>query len=318
MPVAAETRVRTLLGESLVDRVSEWTERLSNTDGQRTSVERLYAGDHWHVAKSALRVAPVGIRVRLWICSAGYGLLSPQSSVRSYGATFAPQHPDSVVPDGSQFRASDWWDALTKWTLTGTDHRSISGLAEEAKLNGDFLLVALSQSYLRAVGDDLSAASHLLGERLGILSAGTKASTSAMGAAGDATVTDRFLPAGARLRTLVGGAMQSLNVRVARQLIESADKWFNEPQQLRNLLSNWIETTPELARYDRDRSSDAAVKDFIRRELSADPRNTHTRLLRALRLSGRACEQSRFRDLFQSVSTAHESESSVREERRLS
>ncbi len=139
-----------------------------------------------------------------------------------------------------------------------------------------------------------------------------------MGAPGDATLTDRFLPAGARLRTLVGGAMQSLNVRVARQLIGSADRWLNEPQQLRNLLNGWIATTPELVRYDRDRSSDAAVKDFIRHELTADPRTTHTRLLRTLRLSGRACEQSRFRDLFQSVSTAHESESFVREERRPS
>ncbi len=161
LPVAADARVRTLLGESLVDRVSEWTERLNDPGGQRTSVERLYAGDHWHVAKSARGVAPVGIRVRLWICSAGYGLLSPQSSVRSYGATFAPEHPDSVVPRGSQFRASDWWDALTKWSPSGTDHRSISGLADEAKSNGDFVLVAMSQSYLRAVGCDISVASSL-------------------------------------------------------------------------------------------------------------------------------------------------------------
>ena len=37
------------------------------------------------------------LRARIWICSAGYGLISPQSEISSYSATFSPYERDSVT-----------------------------------------------------------------------------------------------------------------------------------------------------------------------------------------------------------------------------
>ena len=44
--------------------------------------------------------------------------------------------------------------------------------------------------------------------------------------------------------------------------------------------------------------ADQEVRAFVRDRLADDPQATHTRLLRELRDSGRACEQQRFAGLF--------------------
>jgi hypothetical protein len=44
---------------------------------------------------------------------------------------------------------------------------------------------------------------------------------------------------------------------------------------------------------------------FVKSALKASPRLTHTPALRMWRESGRACEQKRFRRLFQEVASSH-------------
>jgi hypothetical protein len=47
--------------------------------------------------------------------------------------------------------------------------------------------------------------------------------------------------------------------------------------------------------------SDEEVRGFVRKRLGEAPESRHTRLLRELRDSGRACEQGRFKQLFMQV-----------------
>jgi hypothetical protein len=106
------------------------------------------------------------------------------------------------------------------------------------------------------------------------------------------------------MKAMVGGAMQSLNVRLARHAVRVADQWAAEPRKLHTLFTHWAAESPPIESYDRARSNDTTLRDFIRVSLDEDPTITHTNLLRALRLSGRACEQSRFRALFRDVRDA--------------
>lgn len=58
-------------------------------------------------------------------------------------------------------------------------------------------------------------------------------------------------------------------------------------------------------RTDRRRLTDEEVRLFIRERRTAEPSARHTRLLKQLRESGAACEQSRFRALFLEETRRH-------------
>ncbi|MEX2156705.1 MAG: hypothetical protein WD773_07675 [Gemmatimonadales bacterium] len=58
---------------------------------------------------------------------------------------------------------------------------------------------------------------------------------------------------------------------------------------------------PPAPKYDHTPMSDDEVRHYISGKLDQAPSSKHTSLLRQLRDSGRACEQSRFRRLFEEV-----------------
>jgi hypothetical protein len=119
----------------------------------------LYSGDHWSIVRSITAGSPGGQSVRVWVCSAGYGLITPDSPLAPYEATFTPGQPDSVLQNGDQARESlpEWWAALGTWEgPPSAPCRSIAGIAESHP--DDFLLVALSEGYLKAVAADLARA----------------------------------------------------------------------------------------------------------------------------------------------------------------
>ena len=107
-----------------------------------------------------------------------------------------------------------------------------------------------------------------------------------------------LLPSDARLQSKVGGALASLNIGVARHLIDNTTPGEWSQKKLRALLAAWLENQPERVRYDREPMSDEDVRREIRRALKSDPGARPTPLLRELRDSGRACEHSRFVRLF--------------------
>jgi hypothetical protein len=73
------------------------------------------------------------------------------------------------------------------------------------------------------------------------------------------------------------------------------------PAALRAELGRALEGGGAVTTSERKRTTDDEVLEFIRRALAENPKSGHTKLLRALRADGRACEQSRFRRLFREV-----------------
>lgn len=290
--VSPELRVGSLLAGPLESRVQVWTAALESSRAEAVAAEYLYAGDHWRVVRTLGAAAPLGIEVETWVCSAGYGLCHLSTPMRPYAATFASTHPDSVAPRQMEYTTSEWWQCLAKWrpgALRGP--RTVAELA--ATSPNDFVLVAISGTYATALSADLEKAARFVGDvgRLAVISVGSRPTP----------LRRHFVPAAARLKVALGGAMQSLNARIARRAIEKASDWYPSRDLLARLLQSWVDGAPAIETHDRQKLDDDAVRTCIRLSLEENPRLAHTQLLRALRDSGRACEQARFAALFREV-----------------
>jgi hypothetical protein len=262
------------------------------------SAAELYGGDHWNVVRSlADGRTGNGESIRVWVCSAGIGLASLAAVVPPYAATFIPGDADSVArrAEAAQAREEnrEWWALLAQWE--GPEPGAPRTLAELVRrVAPSAVVVTASEAYLDALADDLRQTIRGLDdpERLSILSAGSRDLEG---------LTAHLLPCDARLRPLVGGALTSLNVRVARAALL---EWRRGPatrSQLRLLLERRLAGRLPAAAHRRDRVNGEEVQAFIRATLEQDPGARPTPLLRRLRDGGRACEHARFTALFRQV-----------------
>lgn len=266
-------------------RVGEWLERLKGSAAPVACALDLYAGEHWSVVRSLPKVAAER-PVHLWILSAGYGLISGEALIHSYAATFAPGHPDSVVPNGAR---ADWWRALSEWS--GPEPGSPRSLAQLARQDpGGTILVALSPPYLDACSVDLAeaAASLDIHERLSVI---------CVGAVNGTKLKDLMLPGDARLQHELGGSRQALNVRILAHLLREHLGPMTRIE-LAATIDGVLSLQPNVVEYDRKRCPDAEVANYIRNRLKIEHSISHSRLLRDFRDDGFACEQSRFAELF--------------------
>jgi len=282
-------RIRNVESASVEDRVKRWIKALERSHGRALAAEDMYQGGHWSIVRS--------LSVDTWVCSAGYGFIPRSAEIRSYGATFSAGHPDSVV-DGAQSSesassaAQTWWSKLAEWAGPGTGRpRSIRALAEaepEAPM-----LIAVSVEYLQAIRRDVIMARDQLTDpdRLIIISAGAEE---------DSELSANLLPGDSRLQSWLGGPLGSLNAGLAKKILDSG--WELSASGLRGRLADTLEGLEYPQRPQRTRCTDEEIRAFVRNEFDSGRRWSYTRLLRRLRDSGLACEQSRFRRLYRSVS----------------
>jgi len=275
-----------------------WCERLAASRAEPIPARQLYSGDHWSIARSMENVSTAhGATVRLWIASAGYGLISMDSPLKPYSATFSSDHPDSIgKKTTSDDRASIyqlWWASMSR---TDTVHSSGPRTIEEIAANcpNAPLLVIASENYLLALEKDLQAALSQLNDSdlLSIFSAGCKSLNG---------LADHLVPYDARMQHAVGGALRSLNMRVALMALSNCRHSPPTYSALRRKLAHLMRAQPELTKFQRHPMTDADVRRYIRRELNKDSAACHTPLLRKLRDNGQACEQKRFARLFREV-----------------
>ena len=275
-------RLRHVKATRASTRLNQWVALLSDDQVSALPASDLYAGEHWKIAGSLTdRAASV---TRLWVCSAGYGLIPADAPIRPYSATFSANHPDGVP--GGRAGASAWWAALGEWPGPVDAPRSLAQLAATSRSTQ--ILLVLSAQYLAACRDDVLAAASKFDSsgQLSIISAGTKP---------DPDLVQYLLPSDARLQNVMGGTRQSLNVRIAANLLVSG---ITDHSAMRNYLAWLLAAQPPMLRYERSSMTDEQVSRYIREQLRTNPSTTRTQLLRQLRESGRACEQHRFGQLY--------------------
>jgi hypothetical protein len=288
-PIPADLQLGNVGGRSPGECARRWIKRLAKgTLSPHVAAADLYAGEHWSVARRFPELGLTGETVRLWACSAGYGLIPASAPVMPYHATLTPGQADSV-PGSS----AAWWSELSQWTGPEPFHpRSIQALVTEDP-SAVFLLV-LSRNYLHACGPDVAAArARIAGSgQLLIVSTGTRPQ-------GD--LADLMIPADARLQARFGGTRRALNARIGGYLLSEGIRDAAEAtERMRCLLAD----QPPVPRYNRLRQSDQELLDRIAERLGHEPGASANRLLREFRDAGLACEQHRFSRLFRAFAEA--------------
>jgi anti-sigma factor RsiW len=290
-PVPSSLQLRHIVGADPARRAALWVDQLEQSTEPTMPARKLYAGEHWQVVRGLESIAATaGLDASLWVCSAGYGLVSADAPLRPYAATFATGHADSVSADpGNRPR---WWTSLTDWKgPVPSAPRTLRDLAR-GQPHAVFL-VALSSAYLAAcTGDLLGLADELASpEQLTIISTGTRSS---------GPLGRHLAPATAQLQPVLGGTRQSLNARVLAYLLREQAAALTHTY-IQRVLGGLLAAAPPLARYERTPRTDRQVEVFIRRRLASEPRVTASRLLREFRDLGYACEQGRFAALYRAV-----------------
>lgn len=270
----AELRARSLSGKTVKERATLWNERVNKASPTHTLTE-LYRGDHWTQARR-LRgaAAEAGFNADLWVASAGLGLQPVSASAPSYAATFSTRHADAVAATAEG--SAQWWGHLQERTGRAT-------LQELGK--GSPVLLVLSEVYAKAMKAELLALAEVGSEVL------------FFGGVEEIAGIQR-VPADAGLRRTLGGTLTSLNVRMATSWLQHCQ---NSQLTSRATSDSWKlwaagESRPE--QHNRQPMTDDEVVAFIRRQAASQSGNSRTRLLRLLRDGGRACEQSRFANLY--------------------
>jgi hypothetical protein len=178
-----------------------------------------------------------------------------------------------------------WWAAIAAFDGVQSGPRTIAALL--TAYPDDFLLVALPDTYLAAVADDVTEAVREIDrpERFAVLS---------VGGAAVPGLEEYHLPAEARLSRIAGGSLAALNARLCHLLVTRLGDRPLTRSRCRQQLAGWLAETREVSVPSRTPLTDGELRAVIRRFLSSDPDASPTSLLRRLRESGRACEQSRF------------------------
>lgn len=293
--VPANLRMSTIRAVNLPERMRDWVEQLQTNRSAEVPASSLYAGDHWRVVLRIPGAAGGRLDVRLWVVSAGYGLVSIDTPLKAYSATFISEHAESVAPRRCGYSTADWWRNLSRWSPdVYAGPRTLDELAASLTRRRDVLLLALSQPYALALREDIASAERRAVGRVALVSVG-------LAAAANLSAPASLLPVEARLKQTVGGAMQGVNGRIAEMIVREHAKWFPSVDRLRALIGQWVADAPALPTYGRAVQSDDAVRQFIRDQANAGKVRSRTGMLRALRDSGRACEQSRFGRLYGEV-----------------
>lgn len=292
--VPESCKLRNIPGDSLSEKIRTWESVTKQFWSDSIRVKDLYAGDHWTTVKA---FNSKYFNLDVWVCSAGLGLIHTDDYVVPYAATFSPSHPDFVAAKLTALdrttAVSHWWNATQKlWKSRFRDRpRSIKDLMN--KYPERSILIVASDNYMRAITEDVrDGLGNLIDtNQLTIVSAGSKSLKG---------FEQNLVPCDGRLQAVVGGAMRSLNTRVAAQIIRDS-KVPPTASSLRTRYQKILDQQKPVERYTRQPLSDHEVKNFIRKQLRANPKQSHSPLLRLLRSSNLACEQKRFASLHKQV-----------------
>src|SRR5947199_312969 len=111
---------------------------------------KLYSGTYWATVRRVhMRALAQGYDAKLWITSAGYGLVAATARIKPYSATFSKDNHDSVCPGAlSRIERADilrrWWNGI----IRGRGLASIATRDAQASV-----LVIAGPAYIEAMRD---------------------------------------------------------------------------------------------------------------------------------------------------------------------
>lgn len=281
-PADPTLSAKDLEGGSAQQVAAAWSERLQQAP-PTTRAGNLYAGRGFTEANRAA----THLDARLSIVSAGLGLVDATTEVPSYSLTTSAKDPDNVLKKTGGTSA-DWWDVI----------QAVTPYASKAETDEIGLILAgLSSGYLAMVANEWSQWPTERLSRLRLFSKERPSGSAATLLPAWMPYDDRLDAAGADLAGTQGDFAQRALRHFATTLGGSQSSTADAAAVRRAL-----DGLPPRKRPHRTRLSDDAVIDLIREHWDVVGGRSGA-MLRHLRATlGFACEQSRFKGLFQAAS----------------
>ena len=289
---------------SLEEVFEQWANTLQDSSLKKIKAIDLYSGGLWGVFLDSWGVINGRVKdAKLWVLSAGYGLISSEKKIVPYNITF--QEPKSDTPSilkkisypstsNAKIKILQGW-----WHLLSESKNSLEYLLSEFA-EGDRALVVLSKDYLDAVFQDLFE---------GIKKSKFPNNIAVICNNVNDTVAKRlnsnWLFANNNFVNLPRTNNTFVNGKIAHQLLlemfenqSGIDWWSND--NFNAFLKSLGKTLPKPEKIHRRPSTDDEVKNFIKEHLVKSS-VSFTKLHRSYRDSGSACEYTRFKDLYAGV-----------------
>jgi hypothetical protein len=140
--VDATLRARRLRSGTIEAVSADWKERRSKSDAEIEAYDR-YMGRGFAEAKRAT----AAMSAKMWVVSAGLGLVPAKRKVPAYSLTITGNSEDCISHRVPNFSSANWWTAIN------TSKRPIRGLVRSEK--PELLIVNVSKPYMEMIGDDL-------------------------------------------------------------------------------------------------------------------------------------------------------------------
>lgn len=268
---------------------TEWARRIAKADPVARSHD-LYCGRGFRTAEeAALRVS-----TPLFVVSAGLGLVAPERHLPAYSLTVTPGGTDSVLARITHDCSPSEW-----WSLISTRSPYSTSIEDAARSNRGPILVALSASYLAMIAEELSALGRSTRARVRLFNLGGAEVLPPDLQAHVMPYDSRFDGPGSPLPGTRGDfAQRALWHFVTEVLPRNAKADAAEHASAVNRMLSGMKPHNMPV---RQKLSDPEITKLIRRHWR-DVDGQSSRMLRYLRDSlGIACEQGRFKDLFNAV-----------------
>ncbi|HRQ59804.1 MAG TPA: hypothetical protein PLN31_20510 [Azoarcus taiwanensis] len=231
--------------------------------------------------------AAIALEGRLFIVSAGLGLVATDDPVPNYDLTVAPGSELARLLARQGLQPQDWWAAITK-----ERDSSLSAL-----ITGYAAYLALPASYLRLLRADLESIPAAAAEQLRIFTS----------EAGRTEVPERLssciIPYDDRLECVSGfnGTRADFPQRALRHFVERLRGHTLSQADGQDAVLTSLSSLQRRALPERVRASDDEIRALLREQWAACA-GSSTRLLRYLRDDAKvSCEQGRFRALWRSL-----------------
>jgi len=281
--------------------MDRWVRALTNTKGYGATeynAEDLYdKGGYWpRILRVVSKARRQGFEPRLWVASAGYGLLKGTDRVVSYGATFAKNAPDTIFRSKDKPKiAQRWWRELSAWNhMSGYKGIHTPRIADIPRFEKDaFLLVVMTPPYIHAVERDLLRTAKKVkydGNRFAII--GTKGMYQKLSRKSLKLLKPHLVPIHAKMQHAVGGGLIALHAYVAYALIREAHPNTLSASTLRKHAKKLLKEGEQIHK-------DTFVGDnIVRKFLGSNLPGTKTALYNQFKKAGYRCFVERFNKLY--------------------
>jgi hypothetical protein len=302
--------LRDIPGGSVEERAKCWSARLRDvadcaSEEELLTARELYIGNYWSIVKELQKQTDAReIETRLWVISAGYGLVSDSDFLLPYSATFTKDDADSVTTNTANpsDACSTWWKTLTS---RSENANSLARLFRDHK--SDHFLVVASSDYITAIQSDLVNGLNHLEDPSSLVVISSKTSATPGGLKPHLIPTDARLicnpmcPAVCGVHYLGRNLRGSIGAALARQFLRDVVRNGFSADRFKTEIDDALAKSPNLFTHQRIAMSDSDVRSYIDREIGINKSTSATKLLRKLRGDGYACEQKRFKHLFRQV-----------------